>query len=72
MWDWAPRYGALLVFAEHRFYGKTMPFGKESYTSAASLGYLSSEQVKCTFEVRIFILRIAVGRCACTVSLFMD
>jgi lysosomal Pro-X carboxypeptidase len=31
MWDIAPQYKALLVFAEHRFYGESMPYGNKSY-----------------------------------------
>jgi lysosomal Pro-X carboxypeptidase len=53
MWDLAPEFGAAIVFAEHRYYGKTMPFGNESYASTANLGYLSSEQALADFAVLI-------------------
>lgn len=57
MWDIAPEYGAGVVFAEHRFYGKTQPFGDDSYKSVQNLGYLSSEQALADFAVLIQYLK---------------
>jgi lysosomal Pro-X carboxypeptidase len=42
MWESAPQYNALLVFAEHRYFGQSMPFGAES---SNYMDYLSAEQV---------------------------
>ncbi|EDO36007.1 predicted protein, partial [Nematostella vectensis] len=53
MWDNAKEFGAMLVFAEHRYYGETLPFGKRSYESPKYLGYLSSEQALADFATLI-------------------
>mmetsp|Transcript_11218 Transcript_11218/g.27581 ORF Transcript_11218/g.27581 Transcript_11218/m.27581 type:complete len:484 (-) Transcript_11218:288-1739(-) len=40
----APKFGALLLFVEERYYGKSLPFGAESFM-ADNIKYLSTEQV---------------------------
>ncbi|GFY93563.1 alpha/beta-Hydrolases superfamily protein [Actinidia rufa] len=57
MLDIAPKFNALLVFIEHRFYGQSMPFGKKSYKSAKTLGYLNSQQALADFAVLIRSLK---------------
>ncbi|KAL6558228.1 hypothetical protein OROMI_018578 [Orobanche minor] len=55
--DIAPKFHALLVFIEHRFYGESMPFGKHSYKSGKTLGYLNSQQALADFAVLIRSLK---------------
>lgn len=43
IFDLARVHGALVVFAEHRYFGESMPFGSESF-SQENVGYLSPEQ----------------------------
>jgi pimeloyl-ACP methyl ester carboxylesterase len=43
MFEWAEQVGALVIWAEHRFYGVSLPFGNDSFTHT-NLGYLSVEQ----------------------------
>lgn len=57
MMDIAPKFHALIVFIEHRFYGESLPFGKDSYKSAEKLGYLSSTQALADYAVLIRSLK---------------
>lgn len=43
MWELAPRFDALLVFAEHRYYGESKPFGKDI---RRNMHWLTTEQVR--------------------------
>jgi hypothetical protein len=40
---WAPTYGGLLIMAEFRYFGATLPFGNESFTND-NLRYLTTDQ----------------------------
>lgn len=37
MWDLAPYFHAAIVFAEHRYYGESKPYGKGSYMVLSSI-----------------------------------
>lgn len=47
--DIAPTFNALVVFAEHRYYGKSMPYGVHSLTSPEYLRYLTTSQALADF-----------------------
>ncbi|KAF5473524.1 hypothetical protein F2P56_010128 [Juglans regia] len=60
LFETAPDFKALLVFIEHRFYGKSMPFGGNkdiAYTNASTLGYLSSTQALADYATLITDLK---------------
>ncbi|XP_046669281.1 lysosomal Pro-X carboxypeptidase-like [Homalodisca vitripennis] len=56
IWEIAPEFNALVVFAEHRFYGESMPFGNKSYDKG-NVGYLSSSQAMMDYVDLIAELR---------------
>lgn len=56
VWELAPQYKALVVFAEHRYYGLSMPFGNQSYT-LDNLALLSIEQALADYAQLLFSLK---------------
>ena len=53
MWDIAPEFEAMLIFAEHRYYGDSLPFGSDSYATAGNLQYMTTEQALADFALLI-------------------
>ncbi|KAG7390572.1 hypothetical protein PHYPSEUDO_007512 [Phytophthora pseudosyringae] len=54
MWENADEFGAMLVFAEHRYFGKSVPFGKDV---TKHMQYLSTEQTLADYAVLITYLK---------------
>jgi len=57
MFEIAPEFNALLVFAEHRYYGESMPYGNLSTSDLSYLGYLSAEQALADYASLIYYLK---------------
>ncbi|XP_071087061.1 lysosomal Pro-X carboxypeptidase-like [Haliotis cracherodii] len=60
MWDIAPEFRALLVFAEHRYYGSSIPYGSQAFKDPSKLNYLTSEQALADFAVLIRYLKSSI------------
>ncbi|XP_073107657.1 uncharacterized protein [Elaeis guineensis] len=59
VWEIAHLFSALVVFAEHRYYGESMPYGSKdrAYENAGSLSYLTTEQALADFAVLLTDLK---------------
>jgi dipeptidyl-peptidase II len=55
----AEKFGALVIFAEHRYYGESLPFGADSFTPK-NLQYVSIEQALADYAVLLTSLKCAV------------
>ncbi|KAJ1349024.1 hypothetical protein KIN20_004466 [Parelaphostrongylus tenuis] len=58
IWDLAPMFNAAIIFAEHRYYGDSLPFGNESYSNISNLGFLTSEQALADYAALLYELKM--------------
>jgi lysosomal Pro-X carboxypeptidase len=49
----ADELNALVVFAEHRYFGESLPYGEDSFKNVEKLKYLSSHQALADFAYLI-------------------
>ncbi|EZA57905.1 lysosomal Pro-X carboxypeptidase [Ooceraea biroi] len=61
LWEIAPQFGALVVFAEHRYYGESLPYGNKSFSDPQHLGYLTSQQALADYVELIAYLKSKPG-----------
>lgn len=57
MFEIAPEFGAMVVFAEHRFYGASIPFGSKGYSHKQYYQYQSSMQALADYAELITFIR---------------
>lgn len=60
LWETARDFEALIVFAEHRYYGKSLPFGNQSLTPE-KVGHLTSSQALADYVLLISYLQSSLG-----------
>jgi len=57
MWDIAPAYNALLIFAEHRYYGDSMPYGNQTFSDPKNLRFLTMPQALADFARLLSVVK---------------
>ncbi|CAB4287096.1 unnamed protein product [Prunus armeniaca] len=60
LYETAPHFKSLVIFIEHRFYGKSIPYGGKksvAYSNATTLGHLSSTQALADYASLIIDLK---------------
>ncbi|XP_069576194.1 dipeptidyl peptidase 2 [Brachyistius frenatus] len=65
----AAQQGALVIFAEHRYYGSSLPFGKDSF-GVPQVGLLTVEQALADYAVMIVDLKQQLAAADCPVIVF--
>ena len=57
LWEIAPEFDAMIVFAEQRYQGRSLPFGMKSLSGPKYTGYLTSSQVLADYSKLINFLK---------------
>ncbi|KAL6870936.1 hypothetical protein ACP4OV_014784 [Aristida adscensionis] len=72
MWELAPRFRAMLLFVEHRYYGTSMPFGgkEEAFKDASRTGYLTTTQAIADMATLVVSLKANLSAPAAPVVVF--
>ncbi|KAK6470961.1 dipeptidyl peptidase 2 [Huso huso] len=65
----ASEHHALVIFAEHRYYGRSLPFGNSSF-ELPNVGLLTIEQALADYAVMITALKKQLGAPDCPVIVF--
>lgn len=65
----APKFGALIIFAEHRFYGGSLPFGNRSF-ELEFVGLLTIEQAFADYAVLLTHLKSSLRCERCPIIAF--
>lgn len=53
MWENAEQFGALLIFAEHRYFGKSLPFPGEDMPPVPKINFLQTDQALADYATLI-------------------
>ncbi|CAH8499289.1 unnamed protein product [Schistosoma turkestanicum] len=58
IWELSRELNASVIFAEHRYYGTSLPFGNNSFTDRQHFGYLTAEQALADYVLLINQLKV--------------
>ena len=59
IWDIAPFFNAMVIFAEHRYYGQSLPYGNKSLTPDPNFnGFLTSEQALADYAYLLHYIKV--------------
>jgi lysosomal Pro-X carboxypeptidase len=66
LWETAVEFNAMVVFAEHRYYGVSLPFGNATYGDVSNLAWMTSEQALSDYAVLLTYLKGSIAGAANT------